>query len=127
MFLVGLVSWWYGRGWRYRAHTIGQALVRMAAYFSIGQLLATLFAPFRQISAGRVSGTVAQQLRAFFDKTLSRMVGFVVRAVTIIAGGVTLGIQAVIGGVILLCWPFLPFLPVVGLVLFFIGWTPSWI
>ena len=90
MFLVGLLSWWYGRGWQQRVDLVLEGLRRTGAAFSIGQLLKTLFAPFRQISAGIPNGSFAQQMRALFDQTISRFVGFMVRTITIIAGSIIL-------------------------------------
>lgn len=126
MFLVGLLSWWYGRGWQQRVDLVWEGLKRTGAAFSVGQLLQTLFAPFRQISAGTPGGSFAQQMRALFDQTISRFVGFMVRTITIVAGSITLLLRTVIGGITIIGWPLVPLLPFVGLVLFVIGWVPQW-
>ncbi len=127
MFLVGLLQWWYGRGWVGQLGFARNRLSATAAFFSIGQLIETLFAPFRQISAGRVEGAIGQQLRALLDKAVSRVVGGVVRFFTIIAGIIAMTVQAIIEGVILIIWLLLPAFPVVGFVMFAIGWAPQWI
>lgn len=127
MFLVGLLQWWYGYGWLGEIRRIGRRLQSTAELFSIGQLATTLFSPFRQISAGQVGGSIGVQLRAFFDKLISRIIGAIVRSGTIIAGIVTITFQAIIGGVGLIVWLVLPTLPIVGLILFAIEWTPQWI
>lgn len=127
MFLVGLLQWWYGYGWLGEIRRIGRRLQSTAEFFSIGQLATTLFSPFRQISAGRVGGSIGVQLQAFFDKLISRIIGAIVRSGTIIAGIVTITFQAIIGGVGLIVWLVLPTLPIVGLILFAIEWTPQWI
>lgn len=126
MFLVGIMSWWYGDGWKGQLRRIRDRLTATAQYFSIGQLLSTLFSPFRQISAGRVNGSIGAQLRAFFDKTLSRVIGAIVRSFTIIAGLVALLFQSVFELIILIIWLILPAFPVVGLIAFVIGWAPKW-
>ncbi|RWZ78233.1 MAG: hypothetical protein EOT05_00495 [Candidatus Microsaccharimonas sossegonensis] len=126
MFLVGKLSWWYGGGWKAQVRRVRDRLAATAGYFSIGQLLATLFSPFRQISAGSVTGSAGVQLRAFFDKTLSRFIGAVVRLFTIFAGIVVLFFQCIFEGVILIIWLLLPAFPVVGLILFVVGWAPKW-
>ena len=126
MFLVGILSWWYSLGWRARAVAIEHRLGRTADYFSISILTKTLFAPYRQISAGRVGGSMSQQLRAFGDQLVSRIIGFIMRTIMIIAGVIALAIQLVWGGTALIVWPLVPAFPVVGVLLWVIGWVPTW-
>lgn len=126
MFLVGLLSWWYGNGWRDRLTMTTKQLSSVAGFFSIGQLLSTLFSPFRQISAGSVQGPVDVKLRAWVDKLVSRFVGAFVRLMAIIAGLVILLVAVVVRSVILAGWPLLPVMIVGGILLTVIGWVPSW-
>lgn len=126
MFLVGLLQWWYGRGWRGQLREAGRRLGATADFFSVGHLASTLFEPFRQISASNPQGSLNDALRGFFDKTISRGIGFVVRFFTILAGLICLAVQGVIEGVILIVWPLIPLFPVVGFIVFAIGWVPSW-
>lgn len=93
-------------------------------YFSIDLLLRTLFSPFRQISAGKVRGPIGVQMRAFFDQLISRVIGGVVRLFMIIIGCLAIALQTVIGALIVVAWAFVPFLPVIGIVLFLSGWIP---
>jgi hypothetical protein len=127
MFLVGMISWWYGRGWRGQFRRVRSRLAQTASFFSIGQLLMTLFAPFRQISAGKVDGPLAVVVRAFFDQLISRVIGSIVRFFTIIAGIIALIFQALYESIVLIVWLFLPVFPVVGLVMLAVGWVPVWI
>ena len=126
MFLVGIISWWYGSGWKGQLQRIRDRIKATAAYFSIGQLFSTLFSPFRQISVGSTSGSIAVQLRAFSDKTISRGIGAIVRLFTILAGVIIMIIQFIFELVILVLWLVLPIFPIVGLIMFAIGWVPSW-
>lgn len=126
MFLVGIISWWYGTGWKGQLRRIRDRLTATASYFSIGQLLSTLFSPFRQISAGKVNGSIATQLRAFFDQTISRVIGAIVRLFTILAGVIIMIVQSVVELLVLVIWLILPFFPVAGLIMFVIGWAPKW-
>lgn len=127
MFLVGLISWWYGRGW------IGQ-LKRMAGrfsatleFFSVGQLFSTLFSPFRQISAGASGdGSIGGAFRGFVDQTISRVIGGFVRFFTIIFGLIVIVLQALYEVMIMIAWWFLPLLPIAGFIMLAIGWVPSW-
>jgi len=123
---VGIISWWYGRGLQGQIGQIRDRLTATAGYFSIGQLLSTLFSPFRQISAGSVNGPIGAQLRAFFDQTVSRVIGAIVRSLTIFAGALLMAAQVVVEMFVLIVWLLLPLLPVAGLIMFVIGWVPKW-
>lgn len=126
MFLVGIISWWYGRGWREQFVRVRNRLAQTADFFSIGQLLGTLFSPFRQISAGRVDGPFGIIIRAFFDQLLSRIIGSIVRLFTILAGIIALIFQGLYEAIILIVWLFLPMFPVVGVIMMAIDWVPKW-
>ena len=124
MLLVGFFSWWYGPGWRNQLTRIGESLVKVNDYFSIPLLAKTLFAPFRQISAGRVRGSLDVQIRAFFDRLLSRCIGAIVRSIMLVVGTVWILTLAIAGLVEAVLWLFVPFFPIVGAVMFAIGWVP---
>lgn len=126
MFLVGILSWWYGDGWKYRASLIRERLARTLDFFSISLLLQTLFSPFRQISAGKIRGPIGMQLRAFFDRLISRLIGAMVRSFMIIAGSLIIALHIAWGIVVMICWAAIPLLPLAGILLFSIGWAPSW-
>lgn len=128
MFLVGLISWWYGRGWVGQWRQMAARFNATLDFFSVGQLLSTLFAPFRQISAGP-SGEAgfAGAFRNMIDKLISRIIGGFIRTFTILAGLVVIILQGIYELVVMVAWWFLPLLPIVGFVLLAIGWVPSWI
>lgn len=124
MFIVGLLSWWYGAGWARCVRKAQSNLMSIYDYFSIDLLAKTLFAPFRQISAGKVRGPIGVQMRALLDNLISRVVGGVVRTIVLIIGIVTLAISGVIGGLAIVLWPLVPALPFIGLVVALTGWVP---
>lgn len=127
MFLVGLISWWYGRGWIGQWGRILQRFKATLDFFSVGQLMSTLFAPFRQISASSSGdGSFAAAFRGFIDKLISRIIGAIVRTGTILVGLLVIVIQVLYVTIVMIMWWFLPLLPVVGLILFAIGWVPTW-
>lgn len=126
MFLVGMISWWYNQGLGGQFGRIRDRLLATSHFFSIGQLMATLFSPFRQISAGKVQGSIATQMRAFSDRTISRAIGAVVRLFTILAGIIVLLLQTVGEVLIIAVWLTLPLFPVAGFIMFAIGWVPQW-
>lgn len=122
--VIAFVAWWYGAGWRRRALFVRDRLARVMDAFSIDLLLKTLFAPFRQISNDRVDGPIGMKIRAWFDKLISRMVGAVVRLLTIMVGIIVLFGTLFWGLAILAIWPVIPLLPVVGVILSGMGWMP---
>src|SRR5688572_16605203 len=111
MFIVGILQWWYGQGWRQRFSLLRERLASTMDYFSIDLLLKTFFSPFRQISAGKVRGPLAVQMRAFADRLISRMIGAMVRFVMIIIGSVAILFHAVMGGLLVVGWAFVPIMP----------------
>lgn len=124
MFIVGILSWWYTAGWKQRVTALLGRLSGTADYFSIDLLAKTLFAPYRQISAGQVRGPIGVQLRAFFDQLLSRIIGAVVRSFMIVFGIVSLVFYSLAGGLLLIIWGVVPLLPLAGVMLFLSGWLP---
>jgi len=124
MFIVGILSWWYGPGWRQRATRLSERLKASMDYFSIDLLLRTFFSPFRQISAGKVKGPLGVQMRALLDRIISRIIGAMIRFIMIIIGSLAIGFHGVLGVVSLVFWAFIPLLPLAGIVLFMSGWIP---
>lgn len=116
------MSWWYGSGWLARTRLIKDRLTASADFFSIGLLISTLFAPFRQISAVTAGG-----VRGYFDTLLSRCIGALMRTFMIFFGLVAMLLQAIFGVVVLLFWLVIPLFPVIGFVGFAIGWVPQWL
>lgn len=126
MFLVGILSWWYGEGWKQRALLIRERIERTLDFFSVSLLVRTLFAPFRQISAGKVRGPIGVQMRALLDRLMSRVIGAFLRFVMILIGSLVILLHIAWGGIIMIGWSMVPLFPVVGLLLFSIGWAPAW-
>ena len=124
MQLVSLLSWWYSGGVRRMFHTVQMKFAGLLDYFSIDLLLRTLFAPFRQISAGSVDGPIGVKLRAFFDQLISRVIGSIVRTIVILIGAVAITLQAAVSLLFILLWFVMPMLPIVGLVMMLVGWIP---
>lgn len=124
MIIWGMVAWWYTEGWYQCLSRVRERIEATLDYFSFDLLLGTLFAPFRQISAGNVRGSFEVQVRAFFDQLISRVIGMIVRLLTIVIGSIVVLLNLLIALVLLVGWVFVPLLPVIGLVLFSLGWTP---
>lgn len=109
MLIVGLFSWWYGRGWTGVAHSTQRRLHSLADLFSIRILLHTLFSPWRRIITYPGAGLDAR-LRAFGDNLVSRAVGFTVRFFVLLTAAVGFVLVAVLGALELLIWPLVPLL-----------------
>jgi hypothetical protein len=124
MYLTAFLSWWYGAGWAAQAKAVKESLASTTDYFSITLLLKSLFSPFRQISAGKVSGSIDIMFRAFIDRLVSRVIGAAVRTIIIIIGLVANISIAVFGALRLAVWPMVPFLPFIFVFLGLTGWAP---
>lgn len=123
LLVTELLRWWYGDGLLVRLRLIANRLEGTMDYFSIGFLVKTLFAPFRQISAGRVDGPLGVQFRAMIDRLFSRVIGAFVRIIILLVGGVMIGVQALLGLLFVLVWLLVPLLPIVGFGLLAAGVT----
>lgn len=122
MFLVGIISWWYGKGFLNRIRLAKDRLRFTADKFSIDLLLRTLFNPYRQISAYAVGTSFAEKVRAYFDRLLSRIIGTIVRSFMIIFGVIILLLLVIFSLLILVLWFVIPMLPIIGLILMATGW-----
>lgn len=123
MMVLALFSWWYTTGWIRLIGRIGHRVEAVLESFSVALLARTLFDPFRQISAGGVQGPLGVQMRAFGDRLFSRVFGAVIRIMFIIIGMIAALFVALLGLLELLFWPFIPVLPLVGVVIMVSGWT----
>lgn len=126
MFLVGLLSWWYGDGFFARVQSIKVRLEKILDFFSIFILFKTLFAPYKQISAGGDFGGNETWLQIIIDKLISRIIGFFARIFLIITGMVVIIFQVLFSAIIIIFWLILPLIPVAGLIMYVIGWVPAW-
>ncbi len=117
MVIISLLSWWYSEGWLEQISLTKRSFIKLADKFSIGMLLRTLFAPFRQISVGEQAGKTASLTSVIADKLISRLVGSVMRLVMVFVGTLALIIYAIISVFRLASWPLLPLAPVLGLIL----------
>ncbi|NCO10704.1 hypothetical protein GW746_01500 [Candidatus Saccharibacteria bacterium] len=126
MFLVGLFSWWYGRGWIAQWGRVVDRWKRTIHLFSVGELAKTLFAPYRQISANIDDTSFAVAVRSFFDQLISRFIGAFIRTMTILVGLIVITGQIILETLIMIGWWIFPVLTIVGALLFALGWVPTW-
>lgn len=122
MFILLSLRWWYSAGWRWAwQHAVTKRIQWCLDTFSLSTLVRTLFAPFKQTFAGNVRGSLGDHFRAFIDRTISRIIGFLVRSILIFSCLVCMILAFVTGLILVLSWGFIPLLPVIGLVLFSVG------
>ena len=119
--MVDLVQWWYAKGWGVFSGDLKRKIKDTADTFSIGELLRTLFKPYRQIDASSNTNTSEPFLSVIFGKLVSRLVGFATRTVLIISGIVVILGESLIGGFVMIIWPLIPLLPIAGIVMAIIG------
>lgn len=115
MIALEILAWWYSRGWAQVAKNAEKRIVKVSHLFSVPILVRTLFAPWRRIITYPGAGLDAQ-FRAMTDNLVSRMVGFSVRFIVLLAAGVMLAACALLGFFQLVVWPLLPPAMVVALV-----------
>ena len=109
MLVWAYLEWWYGSGWRDNGAAIWRRNDRIYLSFSIPILLSTLFAPWRRIVSGS-DGTLPQQLRAGVDNLLSRIIGFIVRMLALLAAGIMMLANVILGLLVFVAWPLVPIL-----------------
>ena len=123
MLVQGLISWWYSDGFKLFVGKLWIKLGDTIDLFSIGSLIRTLFAPYRQISANSTGVSIEDKFSAFLDRLVSRLVGGVVRIGIVIIGAIIILLQAIISVLSLVIWPLLPFSPLIFIILAITGVT----
>lgn len=112
---MGIFQWWYGAGWLRHVRRSYVGILRTADTFSLSLLLKTLFNPFKQISAPSVNGGFPVQLQAFFDRLFSRLVGAVIRTLTILLGMIIITARSLWVLASIIVWTILPLVPIIGI------------
>lgn len=107
MLVLSFFSWWYGRGWKQVLDSFGPRLQGVMDNFSVSQLFRTLFAPWRRIISYPGSN-IEERFRAWGDNLFSRIVGFVVRSVVLLAALLVIVLVAALTVIELAVWPLLP-------------------
>jgi len=124
MLPIALFSWWYTTAWKDIAHSIDTRFHGALNFFSVGLLLRTLFDPYRQIAAVKGRGmSVDAQLRAWADRSFSRMIGALLRSIFIFTGLFAAFFTVLIGIVQIILWPLIPALPLIALLGMGLGWS----
>lgn len=118
MLAFNLLAWWYSEGWHNFISDSLLGIRGIADRFSIKTLFLTLFEPFRQIdSESSESNAISEKFQAFIARSVSRVIGAMTRLVLIMVGIVFIILYSLAKFVIVIVWPVVPFLPIVGIVL----------
>lgn len=102
-----LVTWWYSRGWKGVWRHTARATGNLSRAFSMMLLMRTLFAPWRQIIT-YPGASLDAKMRAYADNAVSRLVGFAVRIIVLVAALASIGVTMVAGTILGILWPLVP-------------------
>lgn len=125
MAIAEMFIWWYSHGWLVFMRRLRSTLSSITDFFSMSSLIRTLFKPYRQISASTASSSASLDLRfhMFLDRLVSRVIGFISRLLLLIAGTIIIIIGGIFSLLLIILWPFIPLLPIVGIILTITGFT----
>lgn len=110
MFVFLLFGWWYSDGWRWLASKIGSKYRLINEALSVGTLLRTFFAPWKQIQS---TATLQNFIQTTVDNIISRFIGAAVRSVMIFTALILFIILSLVLIFVLLLWPILPLMIVI--------------
>jgi len=114
MLAISLFRWWYGSGWAWAAGRLGQRLRNVIRDYSVSILIKTLFKPWKQIiAAGGAQTAMGMKFNMMVDNLISRLVGLMVRSLTLVAAMLIWMATALVGGLVLVAWPVVPALLVI--------------
>ena len=122
MIIASMLSWWYSRGWLWSANQLFVVqLGKVYDFFSVADLLKTLFAPFRQDVIDTRNAPLSVKLNVFGGNIISRVIGAMIRSTLVIVGLGMIAIMALGSFVAIVIWPFLPIAPIIALIVLFSG------
>lgn len=109
MIVLAFFQWWYGPGWSHQFKRVTGRFQSVAATFSLGIIIRTLFAPWKQIvTETRHDQAVNIKLRAGVDNLVSRFVGFSIRSIVLFTAFIALIVSTILSLLLAILWPLLP-------------------
>lgn len=117
-FAFTYIEWHYTRGVRNLARIVANFFVFVVNFFSIPALAASLFSPWRRLGEERQHQylDLEEIASVFIVNTLMRVVGLIIRLVTISLGFVALVIVFVVGSAALVLWLVWPLVIIIFIV-----------
>jgi hypothetical protein len=110
MFAVLLLSWWYVSGWSWLAKRSVVKYKLIGEALSIGILVKTFFAPWKQIQS---TTTLQNFIQSTVDNIISRVVGMVVRSLMLLTALILYLILTIFTIASFIIWPIIPLLIVI--------------
>lgn len=108
--LYGYFYWWYGAGLQ-QSWQVALAIVAMTAdFFSLDSLVRTWLAPWKNDVSSAQNAALSDQVKLWQQNLASRIIGFLIRTIIILAALITLGVLAVLAGASLIVWLVVPLL-----------------
>ena len=124
MILLYLWRWWYVQGWQEAAKALLGTIKRLSGVFSVDLLLRTLFSPWKQtVNVAGPNTSIQLRMKWWIGNQVSRFIGFIIRSSTLVVAALGLLIVSILGGGVLLVWPFVP---VASVVLIIAGLLSVW-
>lgn len=118
MLFVDLLGWWYSRGWEWALRRVFvEQTHSIANFFSITDLLKTLFAPFRQDSINVRGAPIGVRLQVLGENIISRFLGLLIRLTLVMLGIIAIGLNIILASMAAILWPLLPLSPGIAVVL----------
>jgi hypothetical protein len=105
--LFELFFWWYGRGWLDAWKTARDWVTKVQMEFSMPELFRTLFSPWKRIISFP-GQSINEKFRAMIDNLISRVIGFLVRFLALIAATICIVLAAIVGLARAMTWPLIP-------------------
>lgn len=110
MFAVLLLSWWYVSGWSWLAEKSAARYKLIGEALSVGILIKTFFAPWKQIQS---ITTLQNFIQSTVDNIVSRVVGMVVRGLMLLAALLLYLLLSVFTIASFIVWPVIPLLIII--------------
>ncbi len=110
MFAVLLLSWWYSSGWSWLARRSAAKYRFISEALSVGILLRTFFAPWKQIQS---TATLQNFIQTTVDNIVSRVVGMAVRTLMLFTALILYTFLTLLTIASFICWPIIPFLIII--------------
>lgn len=119
MAITEMFFWWYSYGWKIFIEKVHTWFSNVTNFFSMDSLIRTLFKPYRQISADSASSNASLDLKfhMFLDRLVSRFIGFTSRLILLLAGAIIIIFVGILSLIVIIIWPIIPLLPIVGIIL----------